>query len=159
MTGWLFVSMAHASTFVDVPTIEALNRRSAAVVEGIVMGTQSEPCALGLCTTYQVSVTETWRGDARGAIEFVLPGGRSGGLTQRVSGLPLWSRGDEVVIFLDDRGQPSWTSLFTVVSVAPSRREDLGLGSRELVDPLRRRDLTSVQVLRDQVREAQSVRR
>jgi len=161
MIAWLLgLGPALASTFTDVPTVDALVRDSAGVLTGTVSVTHTAPCSLGLCTTYTVAVSETWRGADRSTVTVTLPGGRSGDLTQRVAGLPLWSAGDEVVIFLDDEGMIRWTSLFTVRKVIhqPEAIHPQQLVARELADPLERRHLTSFQELRAQVFEAESTR-
>lgn len=153
-----FVATAAASTFAEVPSLESLIDRSASMVEGTVEHAQTRPCSLGLCTTYLITVTSAWKGkvpkghdappalDPARGVRITLPGGRSGGLTQRVAGLPLWRTGDEVVVFLDENGHANWTGVFTVV-YGPTQD-----GLRELADPVNRRDLTSVQSLRSQVR-------
>jgi len=157
MVALLTVGSALGSTFTDVPSVETLVSESPSVVRGTVTITNTKPCSLGLCTTYTVSVSQTWRGPGRETVRVTLPGGRSGDLTQRVSGLPLWSRGDEVVLFLDDRGQARWTSLFTVAR-SPVDGRTATIVYRELATPQDRRLLTSVQDLRDQVSLAESTR-
>ncbi len=152
----LLFGSAVASTFAEVPTIEVLTQRSAAVVRGHVAGTHTRPCALGLCTTYTVAVSDTWRGPEREIVRVTLPGGRSGGLTQRVAGLPAWAIGDDVLLFLDDEGLPSWTSVFTVRGPSSATRPATETTHRELSDPLGKRRLTSLQALRDQVIRAES---
>lgn len=155
----LLATSALASTFADVPTVDTLVRTSPTIVQGVVTVTHTEPCSLGLCTTYTVTVSETWRGSTGDTVRVTLPGGRTGELTQRVAGLPLWSRGDTVLLFLDEGGRPGWTSLFTV-SEAPPRpaaaRSTIALS--ELEDPMGRRPLTSVQELRAQVSRAEPIR-
>ena len=144
------IGSALGSTFVDVPSLETLVRDSATVVRGTVTVTHTEPCSLGLCTTYTVAVSETWRGETLEALRVTLPGGRTGGLTQRVAGLPLWKKGDDVVLFLDERGQPGWTRLFTVVE-GSSPSGATAIPHRELADPIGRRRLTPIQSVREQL--------
>ena len=172
MIAWLTFGVSQGSTFAEIPALQSLSTTSAAVITGVVTVTRTEPCSLGLCTAYTVTVSETWRGPTRQTVVITLPGGRYGDLTQRVAGLPLWSRGDEVVVFLDDEGQANWTSLFTILDErdshaivggpseqGPTRRDrPTAIATRELTDPLGRRHLTSVQELRDQVIQAESTR-
>ncbi|MEM6925358.1 MAG: hypothetical protein AAF602_00400 [Myxococcota bacterium] len=158
MIAWIALAAAHGSTFAEVPTIDVLTERSAAVVEGVVTVTDSVPCALGLCTTYTVSVSETWRGPEHELVRVTLPGGKRGGLTQRVAGLPLWSVGDEVLLFLDHLGRPTWTSVFTIQRSVDPPEGSRAIVFRELADPVGRRHLTSVQELHAQVIGAETTR-
>lgn len=114
LTSILISGMAHASTFSEIPTLAVLTSRSNAVVQGEVIGTRTERCAVGLCTAHTILVQDVWKGTVEDIVQVTLPGGRMDGLEQRVSGVPRWTEGDRVVVFIDEQGAIPLTGILTV---------------------------------------------
>ncbi len=138
----LFATTATASTFAEVPGLEALSAASAGVVRGVVSEVQTEACSLGLCSTYTVTVEEVIAGAAPDTIALTLPGGRLGGLEQRASGIPTWELGAEVVLFLRADGTAPLTGLISLRHGRP-------------VDPLSRKIPNTLTDLEGLVRSVQ----
>lgn len=102
--GMAGVPRADASTFV-VPELDELVAMSAAVVQGVVVSREYRVDEGGrIVTDYQVTPTTTVVGQldpAPGAtLIFTFPGGTDGDETELVTGVPVFTPGDEVVLFL-----------------------------------------------------------
>ena len=102
----LFPLVASASTFARIPDLAELAERSSSVVEGRVTEVVSQPAPYGVDSRYRIAVDRTLSGAPRAEVVVSLPGGRDRGLVQRFSGVPLWSPGDEVVVFVPRDGDP-----------------------------------------------------
>ena len=57
-----------------------------------------------IITDVEIEVTETLKGQAGSTVLLVQPGGRVGDIGQMVHGLPSFTPGEEVVVFLDRHG-------------------------------------------------------
>lgn len=110
----LAIPVAWATTFAEVPSLDTLARTSDAVIQGEVIGSNTDTCSVGLCTTHTILVQHVWTGTVGDIVEVTLPGGHRDGLTQRVSGVPLWDEGVRVVLFMKQGEPVSLTSLLTV---------------------------------------------
>ena len=140
----LMLASAQASTFAEVPSLETLTDRAAAVVKGEVIGSRTDSCSIGLCTTHTVPVQQVLKGTAAETVEVVLPGGTLNGLTQRAAGFPRWKEGSQVILFVSTDGTVPANGLMTVTDGAP-------------VDPLHRTRIpTSVEDLATFVRKRES---
>ncbi len=113
------LSIAHAATFAELPDLADLARSSEAVVQGVVTEAETVSTAAGLQTRYDIAVGRTLAGEARERVEVLLPGGHLGALTQRAAGIPLWRPGDEVVVFVPQRGLPPLSGVLTVEAGRP----------------------------------------
>lgn len=101
----LLGSAAFATTLMyrDLPE---LSRTSDAVVRGKVLETKSRWTSDGsrIVTDVTVEVAETLKGAPAKKVTIVQPGGQVGDLGQKVSGLATFQQGEEVVVFLEQRG-------------------------------------------------------
>lgn len=112
---WLAcLATADASTFRDIPTLATLTDEAESIVEGEVILARTSPCSLGLCTTHTILVQQVLKGDPAETLEITLPGGRYQGLVQRAAGIPLWSEGDHVLVFVHADGEARLHGLMTV---------------------------------------------
>jgi hypothetical protein len=95
---------AVAATFV-APSVEEMARSSDAVVRGRVLGMASRETRDGrIVTEVEVLVAGAWKGAPEGTVRFVVPGGRVGRLAMKVDAAPVFSVGEEVVVFLSRAG-------------------------------------------------------
>lgn len=65
------------------------------------MKSQESSDRSAITTTVVISVEEQWKGPKRSTLSLKQPGGSVGGITQRVTGLPQFSLGEEVILFLE----------------------------------------------------------
>ncbi len=96
---------AHA-TLVRPVTVEAMARRSDAVVRGVVVSRRSV-CGSGakrVVTLVGVETHAVWRGEAPALLTVVVPGGTADGVGQQIAGAPEFTVGEEVVLFLRREG-------------------------------------------------------
>ena len=95
-----------ASTVRGPADVESLATAADVVVHASVVRTSS---ALGkgggqIFTAVVLKPIETWKGDPRDEITVVVPGGAVGDLSQTVQGVAEFRSGEEVVVFLRERG-------------------------------------------------------
>jgi hypothetical protein len=76
------------------------------VIRGRVVGQASRWTGGGrrIFTSVQVTVGEIWKGAAPAVVRIEVPGGAVGGIAQRVDAAPAFDDGEDVVVFLDRRG-------------------------------------------------------
>lgn len=104
---------AHGETTEDA--FEHLVDEAAAVVRATVLSTETMVRGRGLVTHYELVVTDCIEGDAEDTLSFALPGGvRADGVMERVSGVPVWSEGADVVVIVPESGQPSLYGVYTL---------------------------------------------
>jgi hypothetical protein len=97
---------ARAATFAET-TVEESARNADAVVRGVVVSTTSRLTRGGrrIVTDVEIAVTEVWKGATTDrTIRVVVPGGRVDGVALWVDTAPSFSPGEEVVVFLDRKG-------------------------------------------------------
>jgi hypothetical protein len=83
-------------------------------VEGVVTDVVTRPTPFGVESRYTIAVERTLAGAASDQVTIALPGGRDHGLVQRFSGVPVWSAGDEVLVFVPRPGEAQpLTGVFT----------------------------------------------
>jgi len=105
---------AHASSTHHALDLATLTERSERIIQGEVVAVQPKEARDGIRTTYTVVVYDTLLGLPLEEVTVTLPGGRMGDIVQRVSGVPLYKEGDEVVLFLTGENRPILRGLFTV---------------------------------------------
>src|SRR5689334_5203891 len=83
------------ATLVRPATVEAMARRSDAVVRGVVVSRRSisGSGAKRIVTLVEVQTRAVWRGEAPPLVTVVVPGGTVDGLAQHVSGAPEFTIG------------------------------------------------------------------
>ena len=120
-------------------------------------------------TTFEVM--ETWKGDLPARITVRLIGGRAGHLISRVPGVPRFAQGEEVILFLEPKGEEfsvtSWAQGTFRISHDPSGREVVNQDTAgyPLFDPVAHRYRSggarhlSLEELRRQVLAAQTKER
>lgn len=96
---------AHATTVLalDVP---ALTRGSAIVVRGTVQSSTARwtQDKARIITDTVIAVNDTWKGTAKSSVTVMQPGGEIGDFGQVVHGTVKFTAGEEVVLFLEARG-------------------------------------------------------
>jgi hypothetical protein len=122
---------ARASTFEELPDLATVARASDAVVAGFVLEARVERTFHGLQTVYTVAVEQALVGQPASTVEVTLPGGRIGELVHRLSNVPVWRPGDEVVLFLEG-GRARIDGVLTVIDGQPI--DPMG---RAVIDDLR----------------------
>ncbi len=81
-------------------SLEEMIDKSTAIVRGKVSGSYAALSGTSVFTHYRVQVAERWKGTGGSEIEFVVPGGRAGGIRQVCPGAPELTEGKEYVLFL-----------------------------------------------------------
>jgi hypothetical protein len=161
----LLAAGAEASSVVQMD-VAALTRAASDVVRVRVSSTE---CAWTdqhrrLVTLVQVEVLERFKGQATGTLRVVQPGGELDGIGQRVFGVAKLAVGEEVVLFLEQKGP--WRGIVGLaqgayrVERAPgasvARAVPADLHGLTLVPPrggtLELRHPVSLEALRDEVR-------
>lgn len=127
----------------DAPKLEInevdlvqLARHAPNVMQGMVLKTEPHVDAKGLHTLYKIAVFKTHKGKAPEIVNLWLPGGTQGSLRVLVDGVPDWSEGDEVVLFMKGDGTVPYRGMFTLehgVLLDPSGRR--GVGLKDVADP------------------------
>jgi hypothetical protein len=74
--------------------------KSSVIVRGKVSGSYAAYSGPMIYTHYQIQVSETLKGTARGSIEVQAPGGVANNMRQTFAGSPQFNPGDEFVFFL-----------------------------------------------------------
>jgi hypothetical protein len=113
----LLAPLAHATLLVALD-VEGLAGSSDAVVRATVTRVSSRWTRDGgrIVTDIELDVAETWKGGVRKTIVVMQPGGVVGDLGQRVDGVATFALGEDVVLFLEARGDR-----FTVAGLAQGR--------------------------------------
>jgi hypothetical protein len=89
-----------AGTTLERLSLEDMAQKSTGIVRGRVSGCAGEMRQNVIFTRCDVSVSETWKGNAAPRVSVYVPGGRVGRLTQTIAGAPALENGQEYVIFL-----------------------------------------------------------
>jgi hypothetical protein len=94
------------ATLVRPTTVEAMARRSDAVVRGVVVSRRSAwgSGAKRIVTLVGIETRAVWRGEAPALFTVVVPGGTMDGIGQLVAGAPEFTVGEEVAVFLHREG-------------------------------------------------------
>jgi hypothetical protein len=91
--------IAQATTFARMSP-EDLAREAAAIVRGRCVGSVFETREGELWTVTSIEVRETWKGEPPRVVRVWLLGGRTANITSRVSGVPRFRAGEDVILFL-----------------------------------------------------------
>jgi hypothetical protein len=100
-------SAAMASTVVPLSVIE-MTGRSQQIFHGVCLDAEADIVDGDLVTRLRFRVSESLKGAPADTLSVVLPGGVVDGIRYRISGMPEFSIGEEVVLFLtepDSRGR------------------------------------------------------
>ena len=98
--------------------LTTMRDRSEQVIRGVVRTAESTMTHQGIVTEYVIDVEEVLYGTPIHMISLRLPGGKYQDLIERVSGVPIWQHGDEVVVFVPQTGPVSLTGMFTLFNEA-----------------------------------------
>ena len=112
----LLTSVALGAAQTQSFDLTSLDEASSAVVQGVVVDTITRQVDGDLRTAYTVATEQALRGESPSLIHFELPGGTLDGRTQTFSGVPTWSAGTEVVLFVPWEGPMRFSGLFTLES-------------------------------------------
>lgn len=110
---------------VDLPQ---LSLQADAVVHGTVRRVESAWSGDGrrIFTDVEIQVTETLKGQTGGTVLVTQPGGRVGDIGQQVSGVAAFTPGEEVVVFLEERGARAFSVLGLVQGKYKVQRSEDG---------------------------------
>jgi hypothetical protein len=97
----LVSSVASAAVMLKMELADLVSE-SDAVVQGRVLGAKSEWNAdrTKISTTATIEIVDCLKGGLSGRVEVTTLGGEVGNVGQKVSGMPVFRKGDEAVIFL-----------------------------------------------------------
>ena len=101
---------------------------STAIVRGRIAGSSASFSGKVIYTHYQINVSETLKGTARGTVEFVVPGGVANGVRMSFPGAPQFQAGDEYVFFL-------WTGKSGITQVTGLTQGLFSLAQDGTADP------------------------
>lgn len=111
----LIATQAQATTFAgSVPTLSSLAYLATCVVSGVVTDAESVRAPWGMVTRYDIAVERAYVGRCGDSVTIELPGGREGDLVQTYGGVPLWTVGDEVLVFVPGYTDMPLTGVFTI---------------------------------------------
>lgn len=126
MNRWVVFACALMSSWVSATTmvaldVDALTRSSDAVVRGKVVSVKAKWTSdhLRIVTETVIEVSESWKGAPTKLITVTQPGGEVDDIGQHVEGIASFSPTEEVVLFLEARGQGG--ERFTVAGLAQGR--------------------------------------
>jgi hypothetical protein len=146
---------AAATTMLRIDLPE-LSQKADTIVHGTVRRMESRWSGdrRRIVTDVEIEVTEALKGQAGSTVLLVQPGGRVGDIGQMIHGLPTFTPGEEVVVFLDRHG----AAAFRVTAMAQGKyqvrrasdsRSVLAVpentGEALLLDPTTRQPTTSAQ--------------
>jgi hypothetical protein len=100
---FLFFNNGSLGETVQRLSVEELARQADTIVRGRVQKVSNQQTAdrSNMSTHIEVSVIEQWKGRKLTSLVLNQPGGSAGGITQAVPGLPHFSPGEEVILFLE----------------------------------------------------------
>ncbi|MFT7519803.1 MAG: hypothetical protein ACI9MC_001947 [Kiritimatiellia bacterium] len=110
----LLGSPALAARTTAPPSVQQLAQESTGVLRGNVTSAVTSVDRGQVITTYQVDKHAIVAGLAPESIEVRLPGGQIGDRVVTTFGVPVWSVGDSVIVFLDGARPVSLSAVFTV---------------------------------------------
>jgi hypothetical protein len=121
--------IAEGATYV-VPDDRHLIAAAKAIVTGTVIDGYARRAANGLIETVtSVAIDERLKGDGDArTIDVALPGGAVGGERMSVSGVPRFSAGERVLLFLDRNKQGEWTTIAFALGAFRFGRDAQGRG-------------------------------
>jgi len=98
---YVFNNYANAQT-VQRLSVGELAKQSDIIVRGRVQNINSQQTENGssIVTQIEIRIVEQWKGARRSSVVVSQPGGTAGAITQGVPGLPQFSIGEEIIIFL-----------------------------------------------------------
>jgi hypothetical protein len=89
----------HSATLEKL-SVDQMSQKATLIVRGRVTACAGEAVRTVIYTKCTATVTERWKGNAGGTVQFVVPGGRAQGLVQTFIGTPKLASGAEYVLFL-----------------------------------------------------------
>lgn len=120
---WIALAAATIATVGSATTllamdVAALTKSSDAVVRGYVLEVTPRWTSdrARIVTDATIEVSETWKGAPKKTLVAMQPGGEIGEVGQRVEGVATFTPGEEVVLFLEARGDR-----FTVAGMAQGK--------------------------------------
>jgi len=112
-------------------SVEQLARKADLILRGHVVEIKSEESLdrRSIATVIKLSVDEQWKGRKASDVTLRQPGGTVGGITQNVSGLPRFSLGEDVIVFLQRQEDGSLATMAGrqgkfVVKTDPQSKEE-----------------------------------
>jgi hypothetical protein len=97
----LALAAAARATTLERMSVEAMTKAAGVVAEARCTGSASEWQGGEIWTITRFAVIEAWKGNPGRQVTVRLPGGRVGHITSLVPGVPRFSAGEEVVLFLE----------------------------------------------------------
>jgi len=103
-----------ASPRIQAPALEEVASKSTGLVQGRVVAAVTRDIDFEIRTVYTVRVEHVLLGTAPPTLQVELPGGRTRGTLAAATGVPVWTSGDQVLVFIQERGTVSLDGVFTV---------------------------------------------
>ena len=102
----MLIAAAASATTLLAEDVRSLTKSSATVVRGTVKSVEPRwtKDRARIMTDVVLVVSETWKGAPQQTVTLMQPGGVIGEIGQRVHGTATFSPGEEVVVFLEARG-------------------------------------------------------
>jgi hypothetical protein len=95
-------SSLQAASYGYIYDVGDLIDASSSVVSGEIISTESRMESGKIYTNVTLRTSKTWTGSRRSDVSFEVLGGTVDGVTMKVSGLPKFNKGKQVLMFLDD---------------------------------------------------------
>ena len=112
LTATLLLSLSAQAN--DVDLLDTLSQDAPNVVRGTIVATETTGRGTASRTEYSVQVDRTYRGNAPESFSLSLPGGTYEGVTWQPTGVPTWSAGQQIMVFLRDDGTVAKEGMFTL---------------------------------------------
>jgi hypothetical protein len=144
----LFASFPAFSTTVEKFTLDDLVQKSGRIIVGKCISSESRWNARNtlILTTVRFAVSEPLKGSSDGFVNVVTVGGTLDGITQTVSGMPVFEPEEEVLLFLEPSKNGQWQPLgmsqgkFRILRNRQTGEQEVvhSLSGLELYDPASR---------------------
>ena len=105
---------AGAARTTEAPSVQALASTASSVVHARVLEADTRQDGPRVRTTYTLAPLTTLAGEAPATLTVTLPGGTVGELTVEAHGVPVWTPGDEAVVFVSDGGSVRLDAVFSI---------------------------------------------
>jgi hypothetical protein len=102
----LFLTAVCQATTVERLNLDGLVKKANRIVVGKVRSSRTYWSNNGklILTNYTIDVQETMKGQARSTVELTTIGGKIGDVTLHVSGMPVFAKGEDAVVFVENTG-------------------------------------------------------
>lgn len=96
----LLLGLVSFAATLERMSLEEMTAKSTAIVRAKAISSSAEFLGSTIYTRTRFQVLERWKGPEGTTVDVSEPGGRVGGVTQNYSGVPRFTPGQEVILFL-----------------------------------------------------------